>query len=400
MTSDKANVAEKKRKPSTGKRMLVMLGLVILLAAAIGGGFYLHVQKLIASAPKPTPATVSTIKIEALDWQPQLTAIGSLSAVNGVDVTTEVPGIVSRIAIRSGASVEAGVEIIELNAAPAKAQLASFQAAADLANVTLTRDKTLRERNIISQAEIDAAAADLKSKTALVEQQKALIAEKTIRAPFAGEIGIVKIDLGQYLAPGAVIVTLQDLTELHADFLVPQDKMGSLVVGQVVNVALDAFPDKEFPGTITAINSKVDPDTRNVTVRATLPNPVKLLRPGMFVRVVVDVGEQQKHLTLPQTAIAYNSYGSTVFVVKPVSETEPQAAGSEPGDTTAQGLVAEQVFVTTGDRRGDQVAILTGLKEGQEVVTSGQLKLKTGAPVVVDNTVQPPNDPNPTPQEK
>lgn len=410
----KPHVAKDKRTPSTGKRMLVMLALIVLLAAGLGGGFYLHVQNLMASAPKPTPSTVSTTKVQAQEWQPQLIAIGNLTAVNGVDVTTEVPGIVSRVAIQSGTNVKAGTELVELNSAPAKAQLAALEAAANFAATTLKRDQALD--GVISKANIDKDSADLKSKAALVEQQKALIAQKTIRAPFAGEIGIVNVNIGQYLNPGAMIVSLQDLTLMHVDFLVPQSQIGSLAVGQVANIKLEAFPDRTFPGKVTAINSKVDSNTRNVTVRATVPNPDKLLRPGMFVRVAVDIGEKRKHLTLPQTAITYNSYGSTVFIVKPASEaktsTENAGQGTEasapekPAEsenpqngTSAQGLLAEQVFVTTGDTRGDQVAILKGVEQGQEVVTSGQLKLKTGAPVVVNNSVQPPNDPNPTPQE-
>ena len=379
--------------------MLVMLGLVLLLAAGLGGGFYLHIRNLIANAPKPAPATVSTIKVEPLDWQPQITAVANLTAVNGVDVTNQVAGIVSEILVESGSVVKAGDEIIKLNSDPDQAQLRSLRAASELSAVTLKRDQTLLSQRVTSQSTIDTEMANLKSKTALAQQQESLIAQKTIRAPFAGKVGVMKINLGQYLSPGAAIVTLQDLSAMHADFLVPQDQIAELAVGQSVNVVLDAFPGRKFPGAVAAIDAKVDPNTRNLTVRATISNPGELLRPGMFVRAIVDIGNKQQRLTLPQTAITYNSYGTTVFVLRPAQQAASGPTGQPPA-VAASGLVAQQIFVTTGDSRGDQVAIVKGLEAGQEVVTSGQLKLKSGTPVVVDNSVQPANEPNPAPQEQ
>lgn len=386
-----------RRKPSTVKRMLVMLAAVLVLVAAIAYGFYRHVETLIASAPKPTPATVSSTKVEALPWQKQIVAVGNLSAVNGVDLSTEVPGIVDRLHVRPGDTVKLGDAILELNTDPEKASLASLDAAAKLSAKTLARDQDLLARQVVSQATVDADTADLESKLALVDQQRALIAQKTVRAPFAGDIGIINADLGQYLAPGTVFVTLQDLGSLYVDFLVPQGQVGLLALGQTVTVSLDAFPDKGFPGVITAIDPKLDPNTRNVKVRATLANPEKLLRPGMFVRAAVDIGKPVDQLTLPRTAITFNSYGSTVFVIKPAPPPAKSPAGAP---TPAPGLVVEQIFVTTGDTRGDQIAVTKGLTAGEEVVTSGQLKLKTGAPVVVDNSVKLPDDPNPKPQER
>jgi membrane fusion protein, multidrug efflux system len=375
-----------KRAPSTLKRMLMMFVILLLLIAVIAFGFYRHIQALIASAPKPTPATVSTIMVSAMDWQPTIASVGSLTAVRGVDVATQVAGIVQDIRVHSGASVKSDEPVIQLNVDPDKAQLASLEAAAELSNKTLERDTGLLSKNTVSQATVDADAADLKSKQALVAQQEALIAQKTIKAPFSGDLGIVQVNLGQYISPGTVIVTLQDLSEMNADFLVPQDKIGLLSAGLPANASLNGMPGKVFPGKITAVTPKIDTNTRNVTVRATLANPDKQLFPGMFVKVAVDVGAPQKLLTLPLTAITYNSYGATAFVVTPGSD--------------ATSKIAKQVFVTTGATRGDQVAVLTGLEAGQEVVTSGQLKLKSGSPVVVDNTVQPPNEANPSPQEK
>ena len=375
-----------KRRPSTFKRMLVMFVILLLLIATIAFGFYRHIQALIASAPKPTPATISTIVAAPTDWQPTITSVGNLSAVHGVDVATQVGGIVQEIPVHSGSSVQANDVLVQLNVDPDKAQLASLEAAAELSAKTLSRDTDLLSKNTTSQSTVDADAADLKSRKALVAQQEALLAQKTIKAPFSGDLGIVQVNLGQYLSPGGVIATLQDLSEMNADFLVPQDKIGTLSVGLPVNISVNGIPGQKFTGKITAVNPKIDVSTRNVTVRATVANPDKQLVAGMFAKVTVNVGEAKPLLTLPLTAITYNSYGATAFVVTP--------------GTDANSKIAKQVFVTTGQTRGDQVAVLSGVEAGQEVVTTGQLKLKSGAAVVVDNTVQPPNDPNAAPQEK
>ncbi|MET0543338.1 MAG: efflux RND transporter periplasmic adaptor subunit [Variovorax sp.] len=390
--------------------MLIMLGCVLLLVAVLAFGFYLHVRHLIASAPKPGAQTVSTIKAQTLEWQPQLNGVGSLIAVRGVDVTTEIAGMVRSLHFKSGQEVKAGELLVQLNADSDIAQLNSLQAAAELSATTLKRDQAQLAGQAVSQALVDADMADLKSKRALVAQQAALVAKKTIRAPFAGRLGITTVNPGQYLNPGDKIVTLQTIDPIYVDFSLPQQQLGGLLVGQTVNVETDSFPGELFPGKITAINPKVDTSTRNVLIEATIANPQRRLLPGMFARANVDVGDKKRFLTLPQTAITYNPYGSTVFIVKPASAATPPGtrdAGKPatppapaPHGEAAAGLVAEQVFVTTGQTRGDQVSILKGVEEGQEVVTSGQLKLKNGTPVVVDNSVEPANNPNPKPQEK
>lgn len=389
------------------KRMFIMLGCVLLLVAVLAFGFYLHVRGLIASAPKPTPQTVSTVKAQMLEWQPQLNGVGTLVAVRGVDVTTEIAGLVRSINFKSGQEVKAGDLLVQLNADADLAQLNALQAAADLSATTLKRDQAQLAAQAVSQALVDNDLADLRSKRALVAQQAALVAKKTIRAPFAGRLGITTVNPGQYLNPGDRIVTLQTIDPIYVDFSLPQSQIGGLAVGQVVNVVTDAFAGELFPGKITAISPKVDPATRNVLIEATIANPQRRLLPGMFARANVDVGEKARYLTLPQTAITYNPYGSTVFVVKPAGEAQPapdgKAAKAVPAKAeapAASGPVAQQVFVVTGQTRGDQVAILKGIEEGQEIVTSGQLKLKNGTAVAVDNTVQPANSPNPTPQER
>jgi membrane fusion protein, multidrug efflux system len=395
------------------KRMLIMIGAVLLLVALLGGLFFLHIQKLIASSPRPGPQTVTATKVEALEWQPQVGAVGTMVAVRGVDVTTEIAGLVRSIEFKSGQEVKAGTVLVQLNADSDIAQLHALQAAADLSATTLARDKEQLSVEAIAQAQVDADESDLKSRRALVAQQQATIAKKTIVAPFSGRLGITTVNPGQYLNPGDKIVTLQTIDPIYVDFYLPQKQVGGLMLGQVVDVATDSYPGTPFPGRITAINAKVDPATRNVLIEATLPNVKRQLLPGMFANVAVEIGEKKRYLTLPQTAITYNPYGSTVFIVRPKSEVDAEAraasaaasgaaaaapapAASAAGDS----LVAQQIFVTAGETRGDQVAVLKGVKEGQLVVTSGQVKLKNNTPVVIDNSVQPANSPNPKPQEQ
>jgi membrane fusion protein (multidrug efflux system) len=396
----------------TTKRMLIMIGCVLLLVVVLGGGFALHIRSVIAAAPKPGPQTVTTTKVEALEWQPQISAVGSVVAVRGVDVTTEIAGLVRSVEFKSGQEVKVGQVLVQLNADSDAAQLNSLQAAADLSASVLARDKAQYEVEAISKAQLDADGADLKSRRALVAQQQATIAKKTIRAPFSGKLGITTVQPGQYVNPGDKIVTLQTIDPIYVDFYLPQKQLGQLAIGQKINVRTDGYPGTAFPGRITAISPKVDPTTRNVQVEATLPNPKRQLLPGMFANASVDVGEVKRYLTLPQTAIAYNPYGSTVFLVVPASEMAAASAASGVGSgassapppappaSAASGLAARQVFVETGETRGDQVSVTKGLQAGQTVVSSGQLKLKNGTPVVVNNSVQPANNPNPTPQEK
>jgi len=311
------------------------------------------------------------------------------------------------IRFKSGQDVKKGQILVELNADSDKAQLLSLQAAADLAATVLKRDKAQFDAQAIAQAQVDSDAADLKGKRALVAQQQATIDKKTIRAPFSGKLGITTVNPGQYVNPGDKIVTLQTIDPIYVDFNLPQKEAGNLTIGQVVNVMTDGFPGVQFPGRITAVSPKVDTTTRNIAIEATFANPKRQLLPGMFANAQVDVGAKKQYLTLPQTAITYNPYGSTVFVVMTADEAaqaaaKPASGASAPAPAAAasgSALVVQQAFVTTGETRGDQVAILKGLKEGQQVVTSGQLKLKNGTQIVIDNAVLPANSANPTPQE-
>lgn len=376
------------------KRMLIMLGCVVLLVAALALGKFLQIRQLIASSPKPGPQIVTATKVESLEWQPQLNAVGTLTAVRGVDLASEIAGLVREVRFKSGQDVQSGAVLVQLNADSDSAQLRSLEAAAELAATVLARDQAQLQAQGVSRAQVDADLADLKGKKALVAQQAAVVAKKTIRAPFSGRLGITTINPGQYLSPGDKIVTLQTIDPIYIDFFVPQKQLSGLSVGQALNLNNDAYSGVAFPGKISAINPKVDPTTRNVQVEATVANAKRQLMPGMFADVKVDMGEKLRYLTLPQTAITYNPYGSTVFVLKP--DEGKDARKDERGNPQ---LVARQVFVTTGPTRGDQVAVLKGLSAGQLVVTSGQLKLKNGTPVVVDNSVQPTNNLDPLPQE-
>jgi membrane fusion protein (multidrug efflux system) len=375
------------------KRMVIMLVVVgILLGGLVGFNFFkgYMMQKYMASAPVP-PATVSAMTAEYQQWQPQLSAVGTLRAVRGVDVTTEVAGLVRSIEFKSGDEVRAGQVLAQLNADSDNAQLHALEAAADLAATVYERDKAQLAAEVISKAQVDTDAADLKSKRALAAQQAALVEKKTIRAPFAGKLGITTVNPGQYLNTGDKLVTLQTIDPIYIDFNLPQQQLPQVGIGQKVTISTDAYKDATFDGKINAINPRIDTNTRNVQVEATVPNPRRQLLPGMFATVKVNSGDEQRYLTLPQTAITYNPYGSTVFVIKPSDKKDDK------GNAV---LTAQQVFVTPGPTRGDQVAILKGVDAGAQVVTSGQVKLKNGMPVVVNNAIQPANSPNPTPQEK
>jgi len=331
--------------------------------------------------------TVTAASAHYSDWQPQVSAVGSLRAVRGVDVTTEVTGLVRSLRFKSGDQVQAGQVLVELNADAEIAQQHALEAAADLSETVYVRDKAQYEAQAISKAQLDADAADLKNKRAQAAAQAALVAKKVLRAPFAGRLGITTVNPGQYLNTGDKVVTLQAVDPLFVDFKLPQQQLATIANGQVVELTADAFPGVKFTGKISAIDPRVDSSTRNFQAEAVVSNADQRLLPGMFVRVAVIAGELKHYLTLPQTAITYNPYGATIFLAK-----------KKPGGSDKD-LIAQQSFVTLGPTRGDQVAVLRGVSEGDMVVTSGQLKLNNGVPLSIDNSVLPTNDPDPTPQE-
>ena len=366
---------------------------LIIVVSVVGGllallvGFHLFVGHMInqamakGSAP---PQTVTSTLVKFSDWQPEISAVGSVRAVRGVDVTTEVTGLVRSLEFHSGDDAKRGQVLVRLNADADVATLHSLEAAADLAATVYARDKMQFEAQAISQAQLDADAADLKNKRAQAAAQAALVEKKVLRAPFDGRLGITTVNPGQYLNTGDKVVTLQQLDPVYIDFRLPQEDLAQVRPGLEVRVSLDAFPGETFSGKINAVDPLVDSSSRNFQAEATVPSHEHKLLPGMFARVVVLSGGKEHYLTLPQTSITFNPYGSTVFLV----------VKDDKGKRTAQ-----QTFVTTGPTRGDQVAVLKGIKEGDEVVTSGQLKLKNGTPLDISTLAQPADASNPTPQE-
>lgn len=369
------------------KRMIVML---LAVGLVLGGvfGYKIFVGKMIkqyiAAAGMPAQ-TVATTTAKNEEWQPQIEAVGSLRAVNGADLSAEVAGIVQAIHFESGSDVEKDAVLVELRAEDDLAKLKALQAAEKLSAITLERDQKQLKAQAVSQATVDNDVATFDSNHAQTIAQQALVDKKTIKAPFAGHLGIRQVDVGQYLQAGSAIVTLQQLDPIYIDFTLPEQNLPAISVGQKVVAKADALPGAAFEGEISSINAKVDESTRSVQVRASFKNTDHKLLPGMFARVSVATGTAQKAVTLPQTSITFNPYGNTIYIVD----------SSDP-----QHLIARQSFVTTGSTRGDQIAVLSGVKEGDEVVTSGQIKLRNGSPIKINNEIQPANDAAPKPQDQ
>lgn len=373
--------------PGTTKRMILML----LIAGAMVGGvvWFQHfrntmIAQSIRASANP-PQSVSTAVARESLWQPTVEALGSLSASQQALLSAEVGGLVTAIHFDSGQRVRAGQPLVELNRAPLVAQLAQLEAQAALAGTNLQRDEAQLKVQAVSQSVVDADRATLKSAEAQVAAQRALIAQKTILAPFSGQLGIRQVNLGQYLAAGAAVVTLQRLDPMEIDFTVPQGQIELVRVGMKAQVETSAVPGQTFSAAVTAIEPQVDTATRNLKVRARVPNPRGTLLPGVFATVRLTRGQPEQYVTLPNAAVAYNPYGATVFIVRDDGK----------GPDGKPRLTVQQRFVTTGLTRGDQVAILKGVRAGETVVTGGQLKLRNGSPVVVNNRVQPSDNPNP-----
>jgi membrane fusion protein (multidrug efflux system) len=379
---------ERRRGPNMPGRMAIMLIAVAVLFGLVFGYGALRsffIAKFLAGFANQVQ-TVATMTAETTGWQPNLQSVGSITAVNGASLSAEVGGVVDTIHFESGQDVRKGDLLLTLRANNDPAVLAQLQAQAALAAITEARDEKQLAADAIAQSQLDSDRAQLASAQAQVAAQQALIDEKQIRAPFSGRLGIRQVDLGQFLAAGTEIVSLQQLNPVYVDFHLPQQALAQVQPGQIVDVSVDAYPAQKFSGTILALDSNVDQATRSIAVRAKLDNSKLLLRPGMFANIAVSIGTAQQALTLPQTAITYNSYGDTVYVLSQGTDAKGQPD-----------LIANQLFVTLGDTRGDQVAVLSGVKAGDQVVVAGQVKLRNGAVVVVNNTLLPANSPNPTP---
>jgi RND family efflux transporter MFP subunit len=333
-----------------------------------------------AFAPKPTAVSVETAGVEK--WRPRLSAIGSLRAFQGIDVAPQVAGNVRAIHFKSGDDVAAGAPLIEIDDSVEQADLRNGMAQLRNAELSLERQQTLAAGGNAAKAQVDSALAARDSASATVEHSRAIIAQKAIAAPFPGRLGIAKIDIGQFVAVGTSLVTLQQLDPIYVDFQTPEEALSSLAVGQEAMMTVDAFPDRKFAGKVTAIDARVNAETRNVLVRAQFPNADRKLLPGMFANIEITTGAPTDVVALSRTAIVYSLYGDNIFVVKsaPPKAGEAQAAPAEP----SQDLIVERRFVRLGEARGDRVAVLEGASAGERVVTSGQIKLQNNSPVTID----------------
>ena len=373
------------------KRMLLMLSVTFVVLAALGFVKFKQFQAAAgqAAAFQPPPEAVTTIVANHEQWPASLTVIGTTAAVQGVTVSADLPGLVARISFQSGRAVREGEVLVELDTRQEQAQLTAAEAQRDLAQVNFERMKGLVVDGAISKADFDRAAAEQKETEARVGEIRATIARKTIRAPFSGILGIRQVNLGQYLSAGDPIVPLQSLHPIYVNFGVPQQDTNRVRLGGSLLVRAEDAGGAEFTGRITAVDSVVNQETRNVQVQATVPNPDGKLRPGMFVQTNVRTGAAQKVVALPASAINYAPFGDSVFIVGDIKG---------PNGETYRGV--RQQFVKLGGSRGDQIAVIAGLNPGDEVVTSGAFKLRNGAAVLVNNKVQPGNDPAPKPENR
>jgi membrane fusion protein (multidrug efflux system) len=373
------------------KRMILMLSAMAALIAGLGFFKFQQIQTAIAqsAAFQPPPEAVTTIVAKEEAWPDTQSAIGSVAAVQGVTVSADLPGTVDRIAFDSGRSIRQGDVLVELDTRSERAQLAATEAGRELAGLTFDRMEGLLKDEVISRAEYDQATADRKQSEARVGEIRAAIARKTIRAPFSGVLGLRQVNLGQYLSAGDPIVTLQSLSPIYVNFGVPQQAMSQVRLGRQVRIRTDDLAGAGFMGHVTALDSIVDEATRNIQVQATLANPEGRLRPGMFVEAEILVGTSRTVVTLPASAISYAPFGDSVFIVSDLQSPEGRKYRG-----------VRQQFVKLGGTRGDQVAVASGVAPGEEVVTSGVFKLRTGMAVLVNNKVQPGNNPSPKPEDR
>ena len=379
----------------------------VVIAALLGGlGYFQFVFKpqmikSFLSQMTPPPATVTAEAARTEKWVERLSSIGTMIASQGVEVTSQVAGIVTEVRIESGTEVEQGAKLVQLDTSVEVADLASATATEREAEVAYERQADLMQKRVTSEANLDTARAKRETAQAAVKRIQAVIAQKGIVSPFAGRLGIRKVEKGQYVSAGMPLVSLQALNPIRVDFPMPEQQIGKLRVGQPIELTVDAFPNQVFGGEIQSLDARVAQDTRTLLVRGLLPNPERKLLPGMFANVTVLVGEPADVITVPRTAVTYSLYGDSVYVVKPApakeDKAEPAAASGQP-PAPEPALVAERRYVRTGQVREDRVAITFGLAKGEEVVTTGQLKLNPGASIRIDNT-QPLNRPDQRPKQ-
>ncbi|WCJ58978.1 efflux RND transporter periplasmic adaptor subunit [Fontisphaera persica] len=373
------------------KRNLILSGLLLLLVAgALGGIKALQIGRLIAAGQAfvPPPIAVATVVAREETWPSRLEAVGTVSAVQGVAISAEIPGMVREICFTDGAMVKEGDLLVRLDTSSEEAQLRAVEAQVELARLQVQRLRNLRQGDTVSQSELDTAEATLKATMANADAIRAVIAKKNLRAPFAGQLGLRQVHLGQYVEAGRALVTLQALRPVYVDFSLPQQTLGVLRTGLVVEVQSDAFPQRRFEGRLIALSPEVHADTRSLALRAMLPNTDLALRPGMFVRVWVTLNGEQRVLVIPATSVLSAPYGASVFVV------EPRAGTNGP-----PGLAVRQQFVRLGRSQGDWVVVEAGLKAGDKVVNGGLFKLRNGEAVVENNELTPKPEKSPQPPD-
>lgn len=366
------------------RRLIVILLLLALAGAAYQVKRWMSGGADLATKPAAPAVVVAVTTVQEESWLPSIRATGSLRAYQGVNVTAQEPGMVTTIYFDSGRKVSKGELLLQQYDADKQLTLKSLRAELSLAQKSYDRNQRLKGNQAVSQSQLDTTSSDLDRLTAQVESLEVSIAKLAIRAPFDGILGIRKVNVGQYIEPGDDLVTLQALDPIHVEFPLPQNRLAQVWIGQPVQFDADAYPGIGFSGKVSAIEPLIDPDTRSFQVEAEASNPDLKLRPGMFVNTTLMLPANEKVLTLPQLAISYNPYGNSVFVVEDVV-----------GDKGGTSLVAKSVFVNLGEKRGDQVAILSGLEAGQRVVVAGQLRLRNGSPVVIDSTMIPASSPDP-----
>ncbi|MDQ5978835.1 MAG: rane fusion protein multidrug efflux system [Verrucomicrobiota bacterium] len=368
------------------KKFLIAIAAFVVVVLTLGAVKAAQIQKMMSVSHVSPPSAVTTAEARTVQWHATINSIGTLAPVEGVTVAADADGTITRLVVDSGAAVKAGDLLVELDTSVEAAQLDAAKARAELSRINFDRAKELWGRNATSKSEFDLADATLKQSLAEVAAIEAQIAKKQVRAPFDGRVGIRLVNVGQFVARGRALFPLQKLNPIYINFSIPQRQMPDLATGQEVGIRVDAFADRSFKGAITAINSEVDASTRNISVQATLANPDEVLRAGMFARVEVQKSAAEAQVVVPATAIAYASYGNSVFIVETMK-----------GEDGKEYLGVRQQFVKLGATRGDLVAITEGVKSGEQIVTSGVFKLRNGAPVQVNNVVQPTSSANPQP---
>ncbi len=388
MHATSAPIAQRPPKRARGAVFKVILGLLALffLIAGIKGLQFFTMIKA-GKAMVPPPTTVTSVKVQKADWVPMLTAVGSISPVQGATIGAELAGKVDKIGFQSGTPVKKGDMLIEIDASAEQAQLRSAQADAELSKADFDRAEGLAKGNVISKAEIDSARAKFMQKEAEVANMQAAIDKKLIRAPFDGVAGIREVNVGQMVPVGQKLVTLQALDQVFVDFSLPQQQLGDIQVGLPVKVTTDAIRGRAFEGQLSAVNSAIDTATRSVSLQATLDNADHALRAGMFARVSVILPEQKPTLFIPATSVLYAPFGNSVYVIEKKKDDK----------TGKDSLVIRQQFIRTSETRGDFVAVTEGLKEGDEIVSTGVFKMRNGMDVAIDNTLAPKAELSPTP---